>query len=415
MLKFNKEPDDGAEKKDKEQYVVIPVNKKLLRYVLLVITFTFVLFWIATNGDKAFSAIEKVITLFSPFLVGLCLAFVINTILVPLEKLWDKIPSKKGIKIKEKLKRPVCLILSTLVVVGVVFAIIFMLIPELINTFSSLVKMLPDVAKKLEVWWIQLRAYLEHYNIVLPGLDFDTNKVLDTVNTFISNYGEKFINTTFHITTTIVTFVVNLVLAIVFSVYLLAQKETIGKQVKKVLYALFRDDKVTKVLDVASLSNLSFSRFVAGQLLEAVIIGLLCFIGMLIFRMPYAGVVSVLVGFTALIPVFGAFIGTAVGAFLILLVEPVKALWFVIFIIVLQQIEGNFIYPKVVGKSVGLPGIWVLVAVTIGGGAFGIPGMLFGVPVCSVVYVLLKEFVAKRTGKEVVSVSDVSDEATQEK
>jgi predicted PurR-regulated permease PerM len=288
-----------------------------------------------------------------------------------------------------------------------------MLIPELINTVSSLIKMLPDFAKQLDSWWSELKVLLEHYNIVLPSLDFDMSRVLETVNNFISNYGEKFINTTVNITTTIVTFIVNLVLAIVFSIYLLSQKETIGKQVKKVLYAVFRNDRVTKLLDVASLSNQSFSRFVAGQLLEAVIIGILCFIGMLIFRMPYAGVISVLVGFTALIPVFGAFIGTAVGAFLILLVNPMKALWFIVFIIVLQQVEGNLIYPKVVGKSVGLPGIWVLVAVTVGGGAFGIPGMLFGVPVCSVLYVLLKDFVTKRNREEDVSVS-VEDEETAE-
>lgn len=412
-MKINKEPDVDKKENDKEQYIIIPFNKKLLKYVFLIITFTFVLFWIATNAEKAIGVIEKTITLFSPFLVGLCLAFIINTILVPFEKIWDKIPSKKGGKVRDKLKRPVCLILSTLIVVGVVFAIIFMLIPELINTVSSLVKMLPDVAKKLEGWWVELRAMLEHYNIVLPALDFDTGKVLDTVNSFISNYGEKFINTTVNITTTIVTFIVNLVLAIVFSIYLLSQKETIGRQTKKVLFAVFRNEKVEKLLEVASLSNQSFSRFVAGQLLEAVIIGVLCFIGMLIFRMPYAGVISVLVGFTALIPVFGAFIGTAVGAFLILLVNPMKALWFIVFIIVLQQVEGNLIYPKVVGKSVGLPGIWVLVAVTVGGGAFGIPGMLFGVPVCSVIYVLLKEFVSKRNIKTADEDAEIIEETTE--
>ena len=412
-MKINKEPDVDKKENDKEQYIIIPFNKKLLKYVFLIITFTFILFWIATNAEKAIGVIEKIITLFSPFLVGLCLAFIINTILVPFEKIWDKIPSKKGGKVRDKLKRPVCLILSTLIVVGVVFAIIFMLIPELINTVSSLVKMLPDVAKKLEGWWVELRAMLEHYNIVLPALDFDTGKVLDTVNSFISNYGEKFINTTVNITTTIVTFIVNLVLAIVFSIYLLSQKETIGRQTKKVLFAVFRNEKVEKLLDVASLSNQSFSRFVAGQLLEAVIIGVLCFIGMLIFRMPYAGVISVLVGFTALIPVFGAFIGTAVGAFLILLVNPMKALWFIVFIIVLQQVEGNLIYPKVVGKSVGLPGIWVLVAVTVGGGAFGIPGMIFGVPVCSVIYVLLKEFVSKRNIKTADEDAEIIEETTE--
>lgn len=385
--------------KDDGQNIVIPMNKKLLKYVLLIITFTFVMYWGATNTDSLVGLAKKTLSLFSPFLVGLCLAFIINTILSPLEKIWDKIWKKRKGKIKDKLKRPVCLILSTLIVFGAVFAIIFMLIPELINTVSSIVNMVPEFIKKLEFWWEQLKVILEQYNIVLPSLDFDFTKVLNTVNTFISNYGEKFINTTVNITTTIITFFVNLVLAIVFSIYMLSQKETLGRQLKKFLFAVFPKEKTEKLLNFASLTNQSFSKFVVGQLLEAVIIGVLCFIGMLIFRMPYAGVISVLVGFTALIPVFGAFIGTAVGAFLILLVDPMKAIWFVVFVIILQQIEGNLIYPKVVGKSVGLPGIWVLTAVTIGGGAFGIVGMLFSVPVCSVLYVLLKAFVAKRTGK----------------
>ena len=385
--------------KDEGQNIVIPVNKKIMKYVLLIITFTFVMYWAATNTDTLVGMVEKILSLFSPFLIGLCLAFIINTILSPLEKMWDKIWKKRKGKIKDKLKRPVCLVFSTLIVFGVVFAIIFMLIPELINTVSSLVNMVPEFIKKVEFWWEDLKVILEQYNIVLPNLDFDLTKVINTVNTFISNYGEKFINTTVNITTTIINFFVNIVLAIVFSIYILSQKETLGRQIKNVLFAVFPKERTEKLFNFASITNQSFSKFVVGQLLEAVIIGILCFIGMLIFRMPYAGVISVLVGFTALIPVFGAFIGTAVGAFLILLVDPMKAIWFVVFIVILQQIEGNLIYPKVVGKSVGLPGIWVLTAVTIGGGAFGIAGMLFSVPVCSVLYVLLKAFVAKRSKK----------------
>lgn len=385
--------------KDEGQHIVIPVNKKIMKYVLLIITFTFLMYWAATNTDTLVGMVEKILSLFSPFLIGLCLAFIINTILSPLEKIWDKIWKKRKGKIKDKLKRPVCLVFSTLIVFGVVFAIIFMLIPELINTVSSLVNMVPEFIKKVEFWWEDLKVILEQYNIVLPNLDFDFTKVINTVNTFISNYGEKFINTTVNITTTIINFFVNIVLAIVFSIYILSQKETLGRQIKNVLFAVFPKERTEKLFNFASITNQSFSKFVVGQLLEAVIIGILCFIGMLIFRMPYAGVISVLVGFTALIPVFGAFIGTAVGAFLILLVDPMKAIWFVVFIVILQQIEGNLIYPKVVGKSVGLPGIWVLTAVTIGGGAFGIVGMLFSVPVCSVLYVLLKAFVAKRSKK----------------
>lgn len=154
-----------------------------------------------------------------------------------------------------------------------------------------------------------------------------------------------------------------------------------------------KPEKMQKLLDMLDLINRTFTNFITGQLTEAVIIGALCFIGMSIFRMPYAPAISVLVGFTALIPVFGAFIGTAIGAFLILLVKPIQAVWFVVFIIVLQQFEGNLIYPKVVGKSVGLPGIWVLVAVTIGGNAMGVVGMLISVPLCSVLYVVARNAV----------------------
>ena len=190
---------------------------------------------------------------------------------------------------------------------------------------------------------------------------------------------------------------VDIVLGIVFAIYLLAQKENLGRQTKKSIRAIFGEERAKKIVDFSSLTNSVFTKFVTGQLTEACIIGVLCFIGMLIFGMPYAGIISILVGFTALIPIFGAFIGTGIGAFLILLENPLKAIWFVIFIIVLQQLEGNLIYPRVVGKSVGLPGIWVLAAVTIGGGLFGVMGMLFSVPICSVLYVMFREYVNRKS------------------
>ena len=392
----DEEKKENRKKENKEQNLVIPLNKNTLKYVFAVITFVFLLFWIATNSENVTEIIKKGFSIISPFLSGLCFAFIINTILGPLEKLWSKIPSKKTQKIKEKLKRPVCLTISTLLVLGFIFAVLFMLIPELINTVSGLIKVLPEFIENVDTWWCEKKVSFETHNVVLPNLNLDINRILEAGNKLISNYGETFINTTVNITTIIVKFVVNFILAIVFSIYLLAQKEKLSKQTKRVVYALFKSEKVEKLFELLTLANKSFSRFVVGQFLEAVIIGVLCFIGMLIFRMPYAGVISVLIGFSALIPVFGALMGVAIGAFLILLVSPIKAFWFVVFIIILQQIEGNLIYPKVVGKSVGLPGIWVLVAVTVGGGAFGIIGMLFSVPICSVLYILLKEFVRRK-------------------
>ena len=179
---------------------------------------------------------------------------------------------------------------------------------------------------------------------------------------------------------------INVTIGLVFAIYFLAQKEKISSQVGNLIDAYLPEKIIRKIRDIASLSNKIFSNFVGGQCIEAIIIGFLCFLGMLILRLPYASTISVLVGFTALIPVFGAFIGTIIGAFLIFMISPLQALIFIIFILVLQQLEGNLIYPKVVGKSVGLPGIWVLVAVTVGASINGILGMLLSVPIVSIIY-----------------------------
>ena len=210
---------------------------------------------------------------------------------------------------------------------------------------------------------------------------------------FLSSYGDSVVNTTFNITTSILGALVNLLLALVFSVYMLAQKETLLAQSRRLLLAALPKKAGARTMHILKLTNNAFSSFVTGQVTEAVILGTLCCTGMLILRLPYALPVSVIISFTSLIPIFGAWIGAATGAFLIVFVSPIKALTFLIFLLILQQVEGNLIYPKVVGKSVGLPGLWVLAAVTIGGGAFGLLGMLIGVPICSVVYALVQDFI----------------------
>lgn len=328
----------------------------------------------------------------SPFVTGLCIAFVVNVLLRPLERLWLRLfANKKGNWVK-KLKRPVCLVLSILLVIGIILAVVFIILPELTESVASLVAMVPTYLDEVEDWWLALSERLEKYNVPLPEFSLDSNRITQ----FIKDSGTKVLDTTLSATTSIVSAVINFVLSLAFSIYVLAQKETLARQCKKVLHCFMKPDKMKKLLDMLDLINRTFTNFITGQLTEAVIIGLLCFIGMSIFGMPYAPAISVLVGFTALIPVFGAFIGTAIGAFLILLIKPIQALWFVVFIIVLQQFEGNLIYPKVVGKSVNLPGIWVLAAVTIGGNAMGVVGMLISVPLCSVLYVISRNAVNGR-------------------
>ena len=210
----------------------------------------------------------------------------------------------------------------------------------------------------------------------------------DTAKEYVLNNSGKVIEATFGIASNVLNAFVNVFIGIVFAIYFLIDKEKISRQFNNIMKAYLPSKSCNKIIDIAKLSNRVFANFVSGQCLEAIIIGVLCFFGMIILRLPYAGAISVLVGFTALIPVFGAFIGTIVGAFLIFMVNPLQAVIFVIFIIVLQQLEGNLIYPHVVGKSVGLPGIWVLVAVTVGASINGILGMLLSVPLASIIYSL---------------------------
>lgn len=391
---FNENPNHESDK--------IPLNKKTMKFILTIVTFTLLLSWVLNHTSSFTGILEKILSLLSPFLTGACFAFIINTILKPLEKLWEKVPMKRRTKYFDKAKRPVCLTFSTIIVFGAVFAILFMIIPQLVETISSFANMLPQYIKNLEELLDKAMKTLEKYNFVLPSIDLDWSKAGELLNKFLDNYADSFINKTVDITTSIVTVIVNFVIAVFFSLYVLSQKEKIGKHFKRILYAMRPRRKAEKIISFVDFTSETFSKFVTGQLLEAVIIGVLCFMGMLILQIPYPAMISVLIGFTALIPVFGALFGTVVGALLILLVAPMKALWFIIFIIVLQQIETNLIYPKVVGKTVGLPGILVLVSVSIGGSAFGIAGMLFSVPVCTILYCVYKEFIAKRLkGKDI--------------
>ncbi len=372
----------------------IPLNKRLLKYVFWITLIIAVAYTAVTQPQKITAFAGTLVNLLSPFIIGFCLAYVVNLLLRPLERFWIWIWKKaKKQKAVEKIKRPLCLVISFLIVLGAFFAIVFMIIPAFKETVVSFTNNIPEYAKSVEKWYYALADFLENHNFAMPDISLDTGKLTDITKNIISNYGSNVLDTTVNITTSIVGAVVDIVLGIVFAVYLLAQKEKFGNQVRKSARAVLKPERAQKMFDFTALVNNIFTKFVTGQLTEACIIGMLCFIGMSIFSMPYAAIISVLVGFTALIPIFGAFIGTGIGAFLILLESPIKAFWFVVFIIVLQQLEGNLIYPKVVGKSVGLPGIWVLAAVTVGGGLFGVLGMLFSVPVCSVMYVLFRRFI----------------------
>ena len=323
--------------------------------------------------------------------IGGAIAFLINVVLRPLECCWNKVCRRAP----EKLARPVCLTASTVLVLGILFAVVFMMIPSLRESGEEFVQNIPLYVEEIGRWWTGVVRFAAKYNIVLPEYAIDSDLLIEKVTALISDEGSGILTVTWGAATSVLSVLVDVLLGLVFALYLLAKKEVVAAHLKKLIVTVLPQKKAQRLLSIASLTHQTFTNFVSGQLTEAAIIGVLCFFGMLILGMPYAGAVSAFVAVTALVPIFGAWIGGGLGTFLILLADPGKALWFVLFLLVLQQVEGNLIYPKVVGKSVGLPGLLVLMAVTIGGEAFGILGMLFSVPVCAVLFSLYLEFMKK--------------------
>jgi len=352
---------------------------------------------ILSNFSGVTAFLKKILGVFSPVIYGFCIAYVVNIFMSPFEKLWDKIVKGKKTKLKEGIKRAVCLILSLSLILGVFAAILLMIIPELTKTVTDLFGLLPGFISDVESFF---STKFEKYNISLPHIQINTSELQSTLFEVLPKIGTNFVNTTILITSSIFSAVIDTVVIIVLAIYMLIQKEALCRGLKKLLYAVFKKEHADKTMDFLELSNQIFTNFIRGQIVEAFIIGILCFIGMTILNIPYAMVVSVLIAVTALIPVLGAYIGAFVGAFLIVIISPIKALWFLIFIVVLQQLEGNLIYPKVVGKSVGLPGIFVLIAVTVGGSLFGVAGMLIGVPLTSVLYTVTGRFANKRIAEK---------------
>lgn len=357
-----------------------------------------------SNAAKIGGFIPKAFGTLTPVFAGFCIAFVANLVLGRLEKLWDRIFRKK--KTSFRLRRGICLVLSEIIILGSLSLIFFVVIPHLAGAISSFVANLSVYAGNLRHYWEKISEFLARFSIVLPEIPQEQDKIIESITNFLSKNGNMLVDKAFNVMVKAGNALVSVIVAFTISVYVLLRKEQLGAQMRKLIHGIFSEESYRKIYDFFALCNDCFSNFVTGQLAEVVINTLLCLIGMLILRMPYALMISVLVGITALIPVFGAFIGSGAGALLILLVDPIKAIWFVIFIIAMQQVDGNIIYPRVVGKSVGLPSMLVFVAVTVGGNAFGILGMLFAVPVCTIVYTLLgrlvdsKEAKKKKSGEE---------------
>mgnify|MGYP002510635601 CR=1 FL=1 len=376
------------------------LNRKNVLKILGIIAFAILLFGLVQRFEAVVITVRIVLGLLSPILIGLALAFIINVPMSFIERTVFR--NKKQKKWIKRFKRPISLIITILLILAIIAFIMLLVIPELAKTIMVLSVTIPDFLNNLEEWGkivSQDIPGLTEWVQSLQNIKIDWEKISSTVWSFFQNGGGNMLINTFNAATTIFNGIFNAVLGIVFACYVLIQKEMLSRQIKRLFYAYLPEHVSDKIVEVCQLSNRTFANFLSGQCMEAVILGTLCFIGMSIFRFPYALMISVLVGALSIIPMFGAFIGVALGAFIILMVSPMQALWFIIFFIVLQQIEGNLIYPRVVGNSVGLPSVWVLFAATVGANMMGLVGLLIKIPLCSVIYTLLGEVVFKRLKK----------------
>lgn len=380
--------------------VFLDLNKKNMWKIIGILFAGIFLYFALNKFDLISGVLGTVFGLLMPIIVGLCIAFIAN---VPLRFFESKLFGLKfwvDNKFVLKLKRPMSIVLSFLFILGIIAFVVFLVVPEFGRTVVTLTDKIPAFFAQVQEWGNGLLHQYPNVASNVSALNLDWNSIGATILGFVQTGASSVLNSTVSIATSVFSVALNLVLGFVFAIYFLYDKETLIRQMKKCTYALFSEKRSDYMVRVGGVSNKIFSNFITGQCTEAVILGTLCFIGMKIFQFPYALMISVLVGFTALIPVFGAFIGAFIGAFLILVTNPIQALWFIIYLVILQQIEGNLIYPRVVGTSVGLPALWVLFAVTVGGSAVGVVGMLVGVPLCSVIYTLFREAVNGRLAKK---------------
>lgn len=392
------------------------LNKKNIRKILLIITYTILLCFAIIKFDVLLNVLGYILNLLKPFIFGFCIAFILNIPLSRIENSFRKKDNKKKKVSNSRAKheelatkkqkrtnpklRVLSIILSLLIFIGIIFLTLFLVIPEFINTISIFKDSIPSAFNTVQEWARDLMSNNQQVVEKINEFKPDWQQIYDEAGTWIKSMASGIIGVSIDVIISIFSGIINFFMGIIFAVYMLMQKEKLTCQLKRVIRACMPEDKAQRLMYIGHVTNDTFKKFFGGQFVEAILLGVLCFIGMSIFKMPYALTISVLVGVTALIPVFGAFFGTAIGAILILAVDPMQAIWFVIFIIVLQQIDGNFIYPKIVGDSVGLPGIWVMLAVLVGGNSLGIIGMLIGVPIASVVYKLIREYVQKKKIEE---------------
>ena len=383
------------------------LDKKTIRRIFLGIVGCLLLYWVLSTPERITNILATIKNILSPFIVGAIMAFVLNVPMRGIERLLRGIP-------KPGLRRALAIILTLLAVILVLTGAAYLLAPQIAETVQTLISKLPgffgglkDKASNYLDENPQLMEWLSH-NTTFDSINWSDliQKAIAWITGSLNNIVDLTITTVIGLGTGIF----NAVLSIVFALYCLSRKEILARQGRRLLYAFLPEHTGDETVRILRMSNTTFSNFISGQCLEALILGLMFAVSMAIFKMPYIPLISVIIAITALVPIVGAFAGCAVGAFFILVDNPVMALWFVVLFLVLQQIEGNLIYPRVVGSSIGLPGMWVLLAVAVGGSVSGVGGMLLMIPLMSVLYALVREVTNNRLVKRGIPVEKLQEQ-----
>lgn len=369
-------------------------KRKLTKWVILTVAACILIFLGVQNIGAVGRAVSWCFGIVMPLVIGCAIALIVNVPMGFLERhLWAK--SEK--RLLTRLRRPISFILSFLFVIGILVGVVAIVLPQLVDTVTVIVKSAIEIVNDFNAMSDEEIAALPFGEFLL---DVDWNKLLESTKSWLANRASLITNSVFGTVTSLVGGVIDLFVSVVFSIYVLSSKERLKSGAQRIARVWFPKKQGEWCIRAASILSTNMKNFIVAQFIEAIIIGLMCFVGMLIFGFPYAAMISVLVGVTALIPIVGSFIGGGVGAFMMLTVDPMKAVWFLVFFIILQQFEGNVIYPKTVGSRVKLPGMWILAAVTVGGGIGGTVGMLLGVPIASTLYTLFNEATEKREKRQ---------------
>ena len=373
------------------------MDKKAVRTVAGIAVGCVVLYWALQNLSLLADAAGWLLNILWPLLLGFCMAFVLNIPMRFFERHLLKNPKNKR---AAALRRPLCILLSLLAIIVILTAVFALVVPELLSAFAVLGEAIPEFLTAAQKWALEGADRFPQAEQWLASLQIDWNETGKKLLSYVTEGAGNLLGGTVSVLSGIVGGVFNAIMAFIFALYILLGKEKLKSQTARVCVAFLPRKWADSLFFVANMASRTFAKFVSGQCTEACILGTLCWLGMSLLRLPYAPMIGALVGATALIPIAGAYIGAGVGAILILTVSPVEALLFLVFIVILQQLEGNIIYPRVVGTQLGLPALWVLAAITVGGNVMGIGGMLLAVPLTTAIYRLVRADVQKRELKK---------------